>query len=67
MSPAPPARLSLLLTIPSNGFWEFTASGYSVGSAGQTSSSIDAIADTGVRSTPPPQLPSRPANPRRPP
>ena len=32
----------------SNGFWEFTGSGYAVGSAGFVSSSTDAIADTGT-------------------
>lgn len=31
-----------------NGFWEFTASGYAVGSGAFVSSSIDAIADTGT-------------------
>lgn len=31
-----------------NGFWEFTSSGYAVGSGAFTSSSIDAIADTGT-------------------
>lgn len=31
-----------------NGFWEFTASGYAVGSSAFVSSSIDAIADTGT-------------------
>ena len=32
----------------SNGFWEFTSNGYAVGSGAFTSSSIDAIADTGT-------------------
>jgi len=32
----------------SNGFWEFTGSGYAVGSGSFKSSSIDAIADTGT-------------------
>ena len=32
----------------SNGFWEFSASGYSVGGASTKSASIDAIADTGT-------------------
>ncbi|GAB7355838.1 hypothetical protein MBLNU459_g6501t1 [Dothideomycetes sp. NU459] len=32
----------------SNGFWEFTASGYSVGSGATKTLSIDAIADTGT-------------------
>ena len=32
----------------SNGFWEFTGNGYAVGSGAFTSSSIDAIADTGT-------------------
>ena len=32
----------------SNGFWEFTGTGYAVGSGSFTSSSIDAIADTGT-------------------
>ncbi len=32
----------------SNGFWEFTGSGYAVGSAAFVSSSTDAIADTGT-------------------
>jgi hypothetical protein len=31
-----------------NGFWEFTVSGYSVGSGSTVTSSIDAIADTGT-------------------
>lgn len=31
-----------------NGFWEFTSNGYAVGSGAFTSSSIDAIADTGT-------------------
>ena len=31
-----------------NGFWEFTGNGYAVGSGSFTSSSIDAIADTGT-------------------
>jgi hypothetical protein len=31
-----------------NGFWEFTATGYSVGSGSTTSTSIDGIADTGT-------------------
>ena len=31
-----------------NGFWEFTGNGYAVGSGAFTSSSIDAIADTGT-------------------
>ena len=31
-----------------NGFWEFTGSGYAVGSGSFKSSSIDAIADTGT-------------------
>ncbi|ORY13823.1 aspartic peptidase domain-containing protein [Clohesyomyces aquaticus] len=31
-----------------NGFWEFTASGYAVGSGSTTTTSIDAIADTGT-------------------
>lgn len=32
----------------SNGFWQFTASGYSIGSGSTTSSSFSAIADTGT-------------------
>jgi len=32
----------------SNGFWEFTGNGYAVGTGAFTSSSIDAIADTGT-------------------
>jgi hypothetical protein len=31
-----------------NGFWEFTASGYSVGTGATRSASVDAIADTGT-------------------
>jgi aspergillopepsin I len=31
-----------------NGFWEFTSSGYAIGSGSFVSSSIDAIADTGT-------------------
>lgn len=31
-----------------NGFWEFTSNGYAVGSSAFTSTSIDAIADTGT-------------------
>lgn len=31
-----------------NGFWEFTASGYAVGSGSTTTTSIDGIADTGT-------------------
>jgi hypothetical protein len=32
----------------SNGFWEFTGTGYAIGTASFESSSIDAIADTGT-------------------
>lgn len=34
--------------IQGNGFWEFVASGYSLGNGAQVSGSIDAIADTGT-------------------
>lgn len=34
--------------ISSNGFWQFSGNGYSVGTGGFVSASIDAIADTGT-------------------
>ncbi len=41
-------NISLNSVDTSNGFWEFTGSGYAVGSGKFESSSIDAIADTGT-------------------
>lgn len=40
--------LNYVNVITTNGFWEFTATGYAVGSGATTSTSIDAIADTGT-------------------